>query len=463
MQEANVHHILRTLKGMAALAVLGLFACTELSTPAHAQQAAAPQKKVKDQGEYDLYNNVLKENDPAKKLQYLNQWVEKYPETDFKEEQLQAYSALAANTAQPVSCSATPMPPACMVLDLGQKILAKDPKSLAALTLIPANIQKIQNPTSDQLSAAQKASQTLLDNMDSLKPATVTDDAWKQAKPSIEAMAKGTIDWIVSKPARDAADKKDFPAAEAAYTKLVQQYPDNWQYSYQLGTVLLNEKNVEKYPLAIYEIARSLEVGGMPAANRSQVEPYLTRIFNSYHGADDTELKQLRAVAKNSPLPPPDFKLKTSSEVSAEKENEFREKNPQLALWLSIKKQLADSNGEQYFEGNLKNAAVPKLKGTLVEGMPACRSKELLVAIPLPDAKPPLQAEVTLKLDMPLKGKPEAGSEFQWEGVPSAFTKDPFMLTMDTDSTKVEGLKTETCAAAPAKGPVKKGVVKKKK
>ena len=55
---------------------------------------AAPQKKVKDQGEYDLYNNAVKETDPAKKLQYVNQWAEKYPETDFKEERLQLYDQL---------------------------------------------------------------------------------------------------------------------------------------------------------------------------------------------------------------------------------------------------------------------------------------------------------------------------------------------------------------------------------
>jgi hypothetical protein len=123
---------------------------------------------------------------------------------------------------------------------------------------------------------------------------------------------------------------------------------------------------------------------------------------------------------------------------------------------MGIKKQLTDANGSTYFESSLKNAAVPKMKGTLVEGKPACRSKELVVAIS--DATHP---EVTLKLDMPLKGKPEPGQEIQWEGVPSAFVADPFELTMDTEQGKVEGLKTEACGAAPAKKGT--GVAKKKK
>ena len=98
----------------------------------------------------------------------------------------------------------------------------------------------------------------------------------------------------------------------------------------------------------------------------------------------------------------------------------------------------------------------------MVEGKPACRSKELLVSVPEPDQQN-AQSVITLKLDTPLTGKPEAG-EIQWEGVPSAFNPDPFMLTMDTEKAKIEGLKTTPCAAAPAARPRrrKKAAPKKK-
>lgn len=441
-----MYKMIATLKGMAVIAALGALLFTVTAHQAYAQAAQAqPQKKVKDQGEYDLYNNVVKETDPAKKLQYLNQWVEKYPETDFQEEQLQFYNQLN----QPAK-----------VMELGDKILAKDAKNLTALTLITANIQKVMNPSPQQLADAQKAAQTLLDNLDSLKPATVTDDAWKQARPGVQNLAKGTIQWIVTKPATDALEKKDYPAAEQAFTKLVQQYPDNGQYAYQLGSVLISERNPEKFPQAIYLIARAVAMdpakGGLPDANRKQVDTYLNKIYTQYHGADDAGLQQLKQMAMNAPLPPADFKLKTAAEIASEKEEEFRTKNPQLALWMGIKKQLIDSNGEQYFDGTLKNAAVPKMKGTLVDAKPACRPKELLVAIS--DAS---HTEVRLKLDMALKGKPMPGTEFQWQGVPSAFTKDPFELTMDTEQDKLEGLTSEPCG--PARPAVtKKGVTKKK-
>ena len=47
--------------------------------PALAQQA-------KDQAEVDLFNAILKETDNAKKLQLLDQWKQKYPDTAFKEQ-----------------------------------------------------------------------------------------------------------------------------------------------------------------------------------------------------------------------------------------------------------------------------------------------------------------------------------------------------------------------------------------
>ena len=63
-----------------------------------------------------------------------------------------------------------------------------------------------------------------------------------------------------------------------------------------------------------------------------------------------------------------------------------------------------------------------------------------------------------MKLDKPLGGKPEEGTEFHWEGVPAAFVQSPFMLTMEVEAAKIAGLKSTPCAAPPART----GVPKKK-
>jgi hypothetical protein len=178
---------------------------------------------------------------------------------------------------------------------------------------------------------------------------------------------------------------------------------------------------------------------------------YADDAYTKYHGSDEG-LAQLKAQVKAAPLPPAGFTIETAAAIAVRKQEEFKEKYPQLALWLGIKAQLAEAaTGTQYFEGQLKDAAVPKLKGMVLEGRPACRSRELLIAVPPPDQTGTPSAEITLKLDAPLTGKPEPG-EIQWEGVPTAFTQDPFMLTMETEKAKIEGLKTSPCTAAPARG-----------
>ena len=98
-QEAHVHRFFRPLMGIATVALIGAVSLVGPARTARAQGAPAQtQKKVKDQGEYDLFNGVTKETDPAKKAALLNTWKEKYPESDYKLERLvmliQTYSAL---------------------------------------------------------------------------------------------------------------------------------------------------------------------------------------------------------------------------------------------------------------------------------------------------------------------------------------------------------------------------------
>jgi hypothetical protein len=75
----------------------------------------------------------------------------------------------------------------------------------------------------------------------------------------------------------------------------------------------------------------------------------------------------------------------------------------------------------------------------------------LTVGVPQPDTQQSLQPEIRLVLDKPLTGKPERNQEFHWEGVPTAFTKDPFLLTMDTETAKLEGLKTAQCVVTTSR------------
>jgi hypothetical protein len=444
-----------------------------------AAQTAQPQKKVKDQGEYDIYNNVLKDAGAQtwpKLLQDLDTWAQKYPESDYKDDRLYYYVQAYSGANQPAK-----------ELDIAGQLLAKDLKTvfpdpkqvLTVLYMTCVNVQKAPAPTAEQSATGEKAAHALMDFVPvyfvaANKPAATSDADWTKTGKDLNTLADGTLRVIAMRPGMELLQKyqaekdvKYCEPAEAALAKALQQFPDGAIIAYNLGRAELCQRQAkpEKIPVAIYEFARAAVIdstlGG--STDAKAVENYLTTIYTNYHGADDDGLKQLKELAAKSAVPPADYKLESTAEISRRKEEEFKKTNPQLALWMGIKGQLADTNGEQYFAGSLKDADVAgqggakALKGTLVDAKPACKSKELVVAIS--DATHP---EVTLELDAALTGKPDTGVEIQWDGQPTAFTKEPFMLTMDTEKAKISGLSVTPCVAAPVKKAAPKKAAPKK-
>jgi hypothetical protein len=435
-----------------------------------AAQTAQPQKKVKDQGEYDIYNNVIKDfaaQTWPKLLQDLDTWAQKYPDSDYKDDRVYYYVQAYSGANQPGK-----------ELDVAGQLLARDLKTvfkdpaqvLRVLYMTCVNIQKAPTPTADQTAIGEKAAHELADFVPTYfvaanKPAGGSDADWAKARKDVENMADATLRVIAMRPGMEllqkyaASGNKDASfcePAEAALAKALQQFPDSAIIAYNLGRAELCQRAAkpEKIPISIYEFARAAvtdpSLGG--STDPKAVDTYLTTIYTNFHGADDDGLKQLKELAAKSPVPPADYNLESAAKVSQRKEEEFKKTNPQLALWMGIKGQLADTNGDQYFTGSLKDADVKgqngakALKGTLVDAKPACKSKELVVAIS--DAT---HAEVTLNLDAALTGKPDTGAVIEWDGQPTAFTKEPFMLTMETEKANITGLTLTPCTVAPVK------------
>ena len=465
----------------AAAAVAGalLLTCAYAQAPA-AGQATEKKKQVKDQGEFEIYNQAIKDAaNPQKEVQDLDTWSQKYPNSDFKDDRLYMYM-------QAYSIMQPPQPQ--KVIDYGQQLMAKDlntifPGSaggrniLTVLFQVAWNVAALPNPTPDQLALGEKAAHQLLDFapkyfVSANKPAATSQADWDKARDDIEKRAQTALTAIALAPANQALATKNYPAAEAAFTKALNEYPQSAAAAYGLGRALVGQaasatdpdKAADLNSRAIYEFVRASVIDptlGGRVANPKEITDYASNVYTKFHGSADG-LDQLQQQAKASPLPPQGFAIETSAAVAAKKQKEFAEKNPQLALWMGIKSQLADTNGQQYFDGQLKDADVSgqngakALKGTLVEAKPACRSKELLVAIPEPNATTVPPPEITLVLDAPLTGKPETGQTIEWNGVPKSFTKDPFMLTMETEKDKIEGLKTTPCAPPVRRSPTKK-------
>jgi tetratricopeptide (TPR) repeat protein len=388
-------------------------------------QAQEKKPEWKDgQAEYTLYEAANKATDPAKKIAALDAWKAKYPESDFKDMRLASYLATYQQLNQPAK-----------MVEIAKEMMAADPKSLPALITL-VQLTPTLPPTPDSLDAGSNAARALLD---APKPATVpNEETWNKTKA---ALAYSTLAFVD-------LQKKQPEAAEEKYKKWLEVDPANAFASYTLANTILGEKKVERYPEMLYHFARAASLtgpGALPDQARQKADATLIKGYNAFHGPDDAGLKELRALAVTQPMPPADFKILDKNEIAASNQAKFAADNPQLALWKVIKDSLTAADGEQYFNDKLKGTAPPKLRGKLVSTKPAIRPKELVLDLDGGDT-----GEVTLKLETPLPGKADKGTDIQFQGVPSAFTKEPFMLTFDVDSKdKIEGWPKQ--APPPAK------------
>ncbi len=243
--------------------------------------------------------------------------------------------------------------------------------------------------------------------------------------PGIQAMAK---------------HPPDCPAAESTYEKALAVYPDRAALSYELGRALNCQS---KIPAALYEFERAAVLDatlGNPAIDPKKIRSFADNAYIKFHGSDEG-LDQLKEQVRQSALPTDGFDILSAEEVAIKIQREFDKAHPEIAMWRTIRASLSAPDGAQFFADQLKGATVPQLKGTVVEAKPACRSRELLIAV---EGNKP---EIRLKIDKPLTGKPELNTEIEWEGLGSSFTPEPFLLTMETSAEEIQGLKLTPCAA----------------
>jgi hypothetical protein len=408
----------------------------QAQAPAQGQAApAGPQWK--DRAEYDLYESATKQTDPAKRLEILNTWAAKYPNSDYKSTRLQLTIVAQAALRQ-----------ADKVLETGAEILAGDPKNLTAFFMMAQNTLALAKPTPEQFSLGEKAARALVTDTDSLKPAGMADAAWASAKAEATNQGHTTLGWI-------AMQRKENEVAEKEFTTLLQTNAGNAQASYWLGTVVLAQRNPDKQSAALFHFTRAAFYtgpGALTAEGRKQIENYIIPIYTKFHGSAEG-FDDLRKLALASAFPPGDLKIESGGEIALKKEEDFKKNNPMLALFQSVKTALTDAGGTAYFEGTVKGALLPggaggvtRFKGKLVSATPPKNPKQLVLAIS--DAETP---EVTLVLEEPLVGTAPKGTDLEFEGVGAAFTASPFNLTFEVDKDKLFGWPAP--APAAKKGP----------
>jgi hypothetical protein len=398
--------------------IVAVTAAGLMSVVAWAQAPAAPAYK---DGEAPVVTAIQGEKDPAKKLELLKGWEQKFPDSDFKGMR------------------------AIMIIQ------TEAPIAMAGLQ---------PNASAPAAAAAEKAAKDLADNIDSYfspankQPAT-TADQWDQAKKGVNLQAHtvlATIAFNKKTPEGDAT-------AEAEYKKLIELAPEaSGGTSYQLGSLILREKKVDRIPEALYYIARGIDAtgaGALPPANKKAAEDYLKRAYDGYHGSADG-LEDLKKAANAAPMPPAGFHIKSVTEIDKEKQGDeaaFASAHPDIALWRTVRTALTAADGDTYFQGSVKDAGLPPggdafkmFTGKIVEVKTG--NKELLVNVDSP------VGDAVLQFEEPLKGTIDPGTEIKFKGSVDAYTKEPYTLTFkDLGKEDVEGLPAAAFAATPARKP----------
>ncbi len=403
------------------------------------------QKNWKDQAEYDLYVSITKATAPDQQLQLLNQWKEKYPESEYKLERAQTYLIIYQKKNDPAGLYTS-----C------KDLLSLDPKSFQALYFITLLTVSMNKNDAEGLDAGTKAANGLIGILDTTydagkKPAATSDAQWKQQRNDIEVQAIKTLGWVEWQ-------KKNYTGAEQQFVKALGINPGNAEMSYFLGTVIALQKDPKRQAEAMWHFARAGNLdgaGALDAARKTQVGKYFERVYTSFAGDDKKEMGEVISRATANVMPPADFKIKSKEEKMAENAEKFKSENPMLYQYMEIKKALLDAAGGAAYWDSLKDAELPTFKGKLVSTKPETNPKELVLAVESAD-----QPEVTIVLEKPLRGKADPGTEIEFTGVAKEYTKDPYGLKLEVENEKLKGWPVQ--APAP-KAPAKKAAPAAKK
>ena len=441
------------MKKILVTVVLGLgIAATGQTTPPPAQQpaaqpaqgqaaappaAAAPAQApvIKDPAEYNAYVGAVQQTDPAAKVSGLEAFVTQYPNSVMKNQALEILMGAYQQTGNQQKTTETAM-----------KLVAADPNNVRAMALL-AYFDRLRaqggDPNAKQLLAdAKKYGQQGLDALPKFnKPEGTSDADFQKMKDQM----KGIFDAAIGV---SALQDKDYPTAIAHLRPAADANPADFSVVYPLALAYLTPPD-PKTPLdpanavnGIWFAARAAAVA--PPQAQAQIEKYARSQYVKYHAGDDGWADVL-AQAKANPVQPAGFTIKPAPTPAEQAHKMVQGTTPDkmdFATWEFVL-----SNGNQEDQDAVWNAIKGKavqMNGTVISATPT----QFMIAGSSDDIdlKKP---DITLNFEdtVPAKLMPKDGASLDFQGEPSSYTPNPFMMVMD------KGRLLKAAAPTPAKKP----------
>jgi hypothetical protein len=390
-----------------------------------ASQSAAP--VIKDPAEYNAYVAAIQQKDNAAKISGLEAFVTQYPNSVMKN---QALEILMGTYQQSNNMQKT--------MDTATKLVTADSCNVRALALL-AYFDRVRaqggDPAATQLLAdGAKSGQQGLSCLPKFnKPEGTSDADFGKMKDQMTGIFNSVLG-ISALQGKNNADAVKYlkPAVDANPTDFSIVYPLALAY---LGSTPPDSQN------GIWYAARAAAVA--PAQAAPGIEKYARSQYVKFHAGDDGWAEFLAAAKSNGaqvavkPAPTPAEQAHAMVAATTPDKMDF-------AQWEFV---LTNGSPEdQDAVWNVIKGKAVQMNGTVLKVTPT--QFEIAGSSDDIDAK---KSDITLNFEdaVPAKMLPKEGASFDFQGEPSAYTPNPFMMTMD----KARLLK----AAAPA--PTKKAPV----
>lgn len=403
-----------------------------------AQGQQAKQKNYKDRGEYELYSNVVKTTDPQQRLQLLNTWQDKYPQSDFADDRLRYFVATLAQMASKDPSQRQPL------IDKCEALLKMNPNDFYANYYVALFGPQIGGtPQPELVTEVQTSANALLKQVDTTfapekKKPNVTEQQWTDAKNGALAIGHNALAW-------SDIQSKNTAGAESEYQQSLTVNPNQATISALDAKLLYDDK---KFPQALFEYARAAEYtgpGALSSTAQTQLMDFFNKAYKDYHGSSEGA-DQILAQAKTNALPPASLNIPSATQLANQEAanlNTRIQNDPAFKIWYAIKQSL-QSQGDTFFNASMKDTEVPggaegvsDFTGTVISVNP----NQVVLGV-----ESPTVPDATLTFSTPLPEDAlntiKVGAQIQFAGVPDSYTANPYMLTFKDPT--IPGVKTTT-------------------
>ncbi|HWR14911.1 MAG TPA: hypothetical protein VN577_08785 [Terriglobales bacterium] len=417
------------------------------AAPQGGQQGAPAQKKeIKDPAEYNAYMGAIQATDPNAKAQALDAFVAKYPNSVMKEDALE----LLMRTYQQLQNVPKTM-------ETANRVLQANPNNVTAMALLSylhrLQAQAGQDPQNNLAQARQFGEKGLAALPNMPKPEGMADLDFAKLKDSLAGIFNGSVGIA-------ALQGNEFPVAQKSLQDAVNTTPTDFSLIYPLALSYLNAPQ-PVWLQGIWYTARAANLAPTPQY-KAQISEFGRRKYIKYHGGEDGWTDVLAAAAA-SPTPAEGWTIKPAP-TPAE----------QAAIMVQQKPVAQMSFDEIQFVLTSGNQQAAETVWSQIQGKPlamvgnvvSATATQLMIAGTYDDinANPP-KADITLTMagEIPTARIPKPGQQLAFQGKPTSYTPNPFMVTMEDGALVVQkGAASSGASKTPAKKAPAKRTPRKK-